>query len=839
MSGGPGSGKSHLVSWLATACSAPDGPAGGRRVAALSAAGLTGESASWLLARRLGLASTTPTDLVANLRSDDRPCLLLLWDLNLACDPDRITELLARLLALSHVRIVADLADATTGPAALADVPAPALLDLDQPQWTDLAAFTRWYRTLAPHSALDTDTVFPNPYLARLAARTPAPVDAGGGVAATWWAALPEDLRPALRALAAAPRPLTRTQWSALAAPADVDRAARLLPAHCTTEETWWLPAGLLREAVTAGAPQLDHAAAMRALAAAVPRTPAGTPDLPAADPELLGLLLHHAVQADSAATLLTDPHFLVHADPAAVTAAFAAHPDSRHAAAWRAAGPSLIDTPDATVRAAVLRTRLLDHDPDAAAAADGPGTWRAQWATWVAPTGPPLVAAALTRGAHAGYVLLADASGTLRAADLETGRITDVPANPVPPGTGSLAALADGSVVALDAQGQPLLLAGTALPVLPHPSAVTGTALAALGSHGAAGDGAGRVHWPSDPAAQQLHTGAVTALDALPLSATGRPLVVSGGVDGCVRLWEPGSVPLADPVDRRGCPVVAVGVGESSGGVLVVTGWADGLVRVHRLDRPGDVVDVRPGSPVRSVHVDDSGRIVVVLADGLVSLWIDPRASDTRDRSSVPGFYFAPEPPPVEPAFTTVAVGPRLPEAVLAEARRRPGRWLCHFDPAAGPNGAHSPQAIVGWWQIDHQGVPARFVAGPTRPLPLGEPEHSEPPSTVEAALQQLLAGHGSPASLLTALLNSDLHVCTGAGPGRLFTSPGVNGRDAVDACTFEALVPRHWAGTTVMTGRALAAAAAGHDLRLTAGTTSVTFPVDDLARAITPAGH
>ncbi|WP_190215740.1 hypothetical protein [Kitasatospora indigofera] len=838
MSGGSGSGKSHLVSWLATACSAPDGPGGGRRVAALSAAGLTGESASWLLARRLGLASTTPTDLVADLRSDDRPCLLLLWDLNLACEPDRITDLLARLLALSHVRIVAELADPTTGPAALADVPAPALLDLDQPQWTDLAAFTRWYRTLAPHSALDADTVFPNPYLARLAARTPAQADAGGGVAATWWAALPEDLRPALRALAAAPRPLTRTQWSALAAPADVDRAARLLPAHSATEDTWWLPKSPLREAVTAaGAPQFDHAAAMRALAAAVPRTPAGTPDLPAADPELLGLLLHHAVQADSAATLLTDPHFLVHADPAAVTAAFAAHPDSRHAAAWRAAGPALIDTPDATVRAAVLRTRLLSHDPDAAAAADGPGTWRAQWASWLAPTAPSLVAAALTRGAHAGYLLLADASG-LRAAHLETGEFTDVPANPVPPGTRSIAALADGSVVALDAQGQPLLLAGSVPPALPHPSAVTGSTLTVLGSDGVAGDGAGRVHWPSDPTAQQLHTGAVTALDALPLSATGRPLVVSGGVDGCVRLWGPGSVPLADPVDRRGCQVVAAGVGESPEGVLVVTGWADGLVRAHRLDRPGDVVDVRLGSPVRSVHVDDSGRIVVALADGVVSLWIDPHASDTRDRSSVPGFYFAPEPPPVEPPLTTVAAGPRLPDAVRAEARRRPGRWLCHFDPAAGPDGARSPQAIVGWWQIDHQGVPARFIANPAHD-PQGDESDLASPDPAEAALQQLMAGNGSPRSLLTALLDSDLHVCTGAGPGQLFTSPGANGRDAVDACTGPALVPRHWAGTTVMTGRALAAAAAGHDLRLTAGTASVTFPVDDLAGAMTTPGH
>jgi hypothetical protein len=129
--------------------------------------------------------------------------------------------------------------------------------------------------------------------------------------------------------------------------------------------------------------------------------------------------------------------------------------------------------------------------------------------------------------------------------------------------------------------------------------------------------------------------------------------------------------------------------------------------------------------------------------------------------------------------------------------------------------------------------------VAGPAHSLPRDEPESSEPPSTVEAALQQLMAGHGSPASLLTALLDSDLHVCTGAGPGWLFTSPGANGRDAVDACTFEALVPRHWAGTTVMTGRALAAAAAGHDLRLTAGTASVTFPVDDLAGAMTPPGH
>ncbi|MFC9327605.1 type VII secretion system-associated protein [Kitasatospora sp. NPDC057015] len=829
VSGSAGTGKTYLVGWLATALASPSAPTTRLPALALSTAGLTGRGAVWSLARLLGVAARTAAELRAEAGRDDRPVLLLVRDLNRAAEPREVADLLAGLLDLPRIRMVAELAEGTVEAAAFASFPSPAVLDLDQPGWTDGARFTRWYGQLGARSPFEAETVLANPRLARLAARIPAGTDTSGGVAAAWWAALPPDLRPALRALAAAGRPLTRREWAGYAEPGTVGRAAEVLAADSATEDTWWLPAGPLRDAVTAGSTAADQAGLVRALAATVPRTADGGPDLPAAEPGHLGLILDHAVRSGSAAALLDDPRFLAHADPVAVTAAFAALPDSRFATVWNAAGPALVGAPSGAERAAVLRARLLGHDPAAAAALDGSGAWRAEWAVWSAASEPRLAAAALTRGPYAGYVLTVDEGGRLRAVASATGQLSEVAAHPAPTPLLSLAALPDGAVVALDPTGRTRLLAGSSLPEPVDPAALDGARPTALGGlAGSVGDSAGRVHCLPATAVEHLHDGPVTALDGVPLARSGRPLLVSGGQDGTVRAWRPGTTPMPAPVDRRSCPVAAVAVGRGPRGLLVAAAWTDGLVRVRLLDGD-DVVDLRPGGPVRSVLIDDAGRVVVVLADGVIGVALGDLPSPPRDVSSVAGFYFSTEPPSVE-EVVSVRGGPALPDAVREEARRRPGQWLFAVDPAFDATGSVPPHGIVGGWQIDHQGVVARFIANPAH-RPAGDAA-GPPRPPAERALRRLVAGEGSAQDLLAALLDAELQLCARtAGSTELFVSPGVSGRDAVDACTSAGLVPRHWPGTVVMTGRELAAVAAGLDLRLDPGSeAAVAFPVDHL---------
>lgn len=720
VSGASGAGKTHLVGWLATVGTSPGAPATRRPSAVLSAAGLSLDGAVWLLALRLGVAARTPAELLDELRWDDRSLLLLLSDLNRAAEPDRIVgELLDPLLALPNIRAVLEATPEAPSPGVLRSVAAPAVLDLDQPEWTDPVRFARWYQGLAPDSAFPAEAVLPNPRLALLAARLPAGTDTSAGVAAAWWSALPEQLGPAVLALAAADRPLTSEEWGALADPEAVHRAGQLLPSDSPTGDTWWLPAGPLRDAVTAGAPEPDHAAVVQALTGTLPRSSDGEPDPAEADADRLGLILRHSVRSGSAAALLDDPRFLASADPVAVTSAFATRPDGLLAAAWQAAGPALIGESDGSVRAAVLRSRLLGLDPDAADALVRPGAWQAEWASWQPPTAPQLLAGTLTQGRYAGHVLLVDAGGRLLAGELATGRFSEAAANPAPPQLRSLSTLADGSVVALDAAGHPQLLAGTGLPTLPE---LGDAELSALAPLGAVGDTTGRAHWIPDAVSERLHTGPVTALAALVLDANGLPTVVSGGLDGCVRAWEPASGPNPAPVDRRDCPVVAVGLGVGPQGVLAAAGWADGLVRIYLLEREDTVVDLRLGSPVRSVLIDSTGRIVVVLPDGVLSLTLDPRPPRRRDLSTVEGFYFSPEPPPAGLAAVTGRGELALSDTVRAEARRRPGQWLRAVDPAFGADGSIPSHGHVGWWQISHQGAIVRFVPDPAhRPSTAG----------------------------------------------------------------------------------------------------------------------
>ncbi|MER8183231.1 hypothetical protein [Kitasatospora sp. NPDC094015] len=146
VTGAPGAGKSHLLAWLAEAGTEAHAAAGaaagaGARVrAVLPAAGATVESAAWRLGRRLDLLVRTPDELFAALAEDDRPTVICVPDLGRAADPaELVAELLDPLLRLERIRLVVE-----GGAGAFTAVAAPAVLDLDLPQWTDPARFAAW-----------------------------------------------------------------------------------------------------------------------------------------------------------------------------------------------------------------------------------------------------------------------------------------------------------------------------------------------------------------------------------------------------------------------------------------------------------------------------------------------------------------------------------------------------------------------------------------------------------------------------------------------------------------------------------------------------------------------
>jgi WD40 repeat protein len=122
-------------------------------------------------------------------------------------------------------------------------------------------------------------------------------------------------------------------------------------------------------------------------------------------------------------------------------------------------------------------------------------------------------------------------------------------------------------------------------------------------------------------------HEGGVRAVAVGDLA--GRPVVVSGGGDGTIRVWESESDDngsgLARPADRAG--IGAVAISDLKGRPVVVSRGADGVVRVWDLNS-GESRPEPLGShtgPDRSLAVGDvRGRTVVLTggSDGVVRVW-------------------------------------------------------------------------------------------------------------------------------------------------------------------------------------------------------------------------
>ncbi|MEU2119456.1 hypothetical protein ABZ567_28270 [Streptomyces sp. NPDC016459] len=354
----------------------------------------------------------------------------------------------------------------------------------------------------------------------------------------------------------------------------------------------------------------------------------------------------------------LSDPVAVCRADPWLVTAAYEKDEAGEHGglrAAWLRAGQALCKKTSPASRALVLLSVLGDRaDPRYAPALRelaGGAAWDLEWSRVsgdMAPPWPgPVTALATGRGPLAGCLLVAGVDGmvrTVQSADAAArGRMTVSCGQPW-----DLAALADGTMVYLDKHGH--LKLESAWAVRPERSGIAGllddsptraqrlsemlrghrsTSLAHAESAGLGtvvlGDAAGAVRAFGDITdSVSLHEGAVTALAAVSLpmenEATTVPLVYSGGQDGTVRAWSPGSKPMAGTLRRRSCPVVAMDAAWTASGPAAVVAWADGLVEWINW-ATGAQQTFRPGPPVRAVALETGERVFVGMDEALTCL--------------------------------------------------------------------------------------------------------------------------------------------------------------------------------------------------------------------------
>ncbi|MYW04300.1 hypothetical protein GT354_39700, partial [Streptomyces sp. SID3343] len=378
-----------------------------------------------------------------------------------------------------------------------------------------------------------------------------------------------------------------------------------------------------------------------------------GVPDVSPADlrgvgEERISAILDHSVRMDDAVDLATDPVVQALARPHAVVSALVATRqwDVVLHAAFRGALPALIEETDPGVRAEVLRMHQLGREEgaatDLAGYAGGQG-WTALWARWhdggssYPDRWPgPVAAAGTGRGRLAGHVLVVDPTGVIRTIDAATGAISGRVGSTPPVPLRAVAGTFDGrlatlslpgglDVVDLGFAGPRSVLEATFEHLVnacgAEPTALCADPLAAIG------DDAGRVWWHRSPSAHDgvvsaaLHTGPVTALAAVHLDPhAALTLLISGGLDGRVRLWSPGADPIADPLDARQSPVTALAADRTESGPIIVAAWADGLVRVHRTDDDTSI-DLRPGAPVHGIGITRSGPVVLGTAVGVTAV--------------------------------------------------------------------------------------------------------------------------------------------------------------------------------------------------------------------------
>ncbi|WP_436943426.1 hypothetical protein [Streptomyces sp. SudanB25_2051] len=152
VTGSRGCGKSTLLAWLVAHGTRPGTPAQ-RRVHAFVPLGCLGlRAAAWTLADQLQLSAPSPADLLQALALDPRPTTIVLPDLHTSAAPDALTELVAALLGLDHIRLIAEIDSQSPATDVLASH-RPAVMNLDHDQWTDADRLVAWRRQHRPSFA--------------------------------------------------------------------------------------------------------------------------------------------------------------------------------------------------------------------------------------------------------------------------------------------------------------------------------------------------------------------------------------------------------------------------------------------------------------------------------------------------------------------------------------------------------------------------------------------------------------------------------------------------------------------------------------------------------------
>ncbi|MFJ1752749.1 type VII secretion system-associated protein [Kitasatospora sp. NPDC088134] len=214
-------------------------------------------------------------------------------------------------------------------------------------------------------------------------------------------------------------------------------------------------------------------------------------------------------------------------------------------------------------------------------------------------------------------------------------------------------------------------------------------------------------------------------------------------------------------------------------------------------------------------------------------------RGRDTQTPAPAPVRPAAPAPSPVQPPAPAPApaqspapapvqeqADPPITDELRARARQSPGMWLYEVDPAFDPAGEVPRYGIIGAWQVDERGNPARYWRNPDyrkSPRALGMPTPAGP---AEAALQNAATGYGTEDELLRVLRDAPLTVRASPDAPGLHVQQGRTD-PVVIAFTSPAHAPADWPGHRELTGRQLAAEAPDAAIWLNPGIRpTVTIP-------------
>lgn len=386
----------------------------------------------------------------------------------------------------------------------------------------------------------------------------------------------------------------------------------------------------------------------------------AGRRDWRTAVPDEREHALDRALIAGTVGELLTDPGYLALGSVPAITATLADHtvpvPKSLRAI-WAQAAP-MLSAPGLTdtERAALLHTAAVGRDPTLAEylrpLAES-GSWTTRWSL------PHRKADALALlpgdAASADTAVTADALGRLTQHALADGHTIATPDSGALWSPAALTALSPNFLLALDRSGtlHPVsLTTTTTFPIgadrlaLHHNAASLvspadrPTAVATTGRHVAVADSHGRIHiWPLhdptvDPLTIQLHQVSVTAVACLEPAETGGVLVISGGLDGTVRLWDfTTGEAMPGPMERRDALPTAIAAAHTDAGPVLAVAWSDRRLHLWHL-LSGRMADLPDPHHSQALAVTSDGHLVTAGRDGvhstrleLAALWASPSA--------------------------------------------------------------------------------------------------------------------------------------------------------------------------------------------------------------------